>query len=69
MNNQKALIEGLIFLAGEDGLTITQIQHALSQEDIASIYKDIKTLKKEYAQTDRGIELVEYANRFKFVTK
>ena len=60
MNNQKALIEGLIFLAGEDGLTITQIQHALSQEDIASIYKDIKTLKKEYAQTDRGSELVEF---------
>ncbi|MDX8416695.1 MAG: SMC-Scp complex subunit ScpB [Absicoccus sp.] len=69
MNNQKALIEGLIFLAGEDGLTIEQIQHALGQEDKQSIYKDMDTLKREYLRMDRGIELVEYAHRYKIVTK
>ena len=69
MNNQKALDEGLIFLAGEEGLTIEQIQHALGQEDKQSIYKDMDTLKLEYLRMDRGIELVEYAHRYKIVTK
>lgn len=69
MNNQKALIEGLIFLSGEEGLTIQQLQMSLNQTDVHSIFSDIELLKEEYAQTDRGVELVEYAHRFKFITK
>lgn len=69
MTNQKAIIEGLLFLSGEDGLTIFQLQSALEQKDYQSILNDLNTLKNEYSSSDKGIELVEYANRYKFITK
>ena len=38
----------------------------LEMDDIRIL---LDTLKEEYSSNSRGIELVEYANRFKFVTK
>ncbi len=69
MDNAKAILEGLLFLSGEDGLTIDQIQHALDLLSKDEINTLISKLKEEYMQSSKGIELVEYANRFKFVTK
>lgn len=69
MDNAKAILEGLLFLSGEEGLTIEQMMHGLQNLDIDDIRALLDTLKKEYSQNTRGIELVEYANRFKFVTK
>ncbi len=69
MSNQKAIIEGLLFLSGEEGLSLEQIQGTLNQSDQKSILEDIELLEKEYASSTKGIELVEYASRYKFVTK
>lgn len=69
MNQQKALIEGLIFLSGEDGLTLTQMQNALNMDNEERIQELLELLQSEYAKDDRGFELVQYANRYKFVTK
>ena len=69
MSNQKAIIEGLLFLSGEEGLRLEQIQGTLNQSDRDSILKDIELLKEEYQSSTKGIELVEYASRYKFVTK
>ncbi len=69
MNNQKAIIEGLLFLSGDEGLSLEQIQGTLNQENKASILADIELLEKEFASQTKGIELVEYASRYKFVTK
>lgn len=69
MSNQKAIIEGLLFLSGEEGLRLEQIQGTLNQNDRNSILKDIELLKEEYQLNTKGIELVEYASRYKFVTK
>ncbi len=69
MSNQKAIIEGLLFLSGEEGLRLEQIQGTLNQSDRDSILKDIELLKEEYQSNTKGIELVEYASRYKFVTK
>ncbi len=69
MSNQKAIIEGLLFLSGEEGLRLEQIQGSLNQSDRDSILKDIECLKEEYQSNTKGIELVEYASRYKFVTK
>ncbi|MDO4467286.1 MAG: SMC-Scp complex subunit ScpB [Bacillota bacterium] len=68
MDNRKALIEGLIFLSGEEGLVIEQIVDTLQIKKEDAI-KDIKELIKEYDDSSKGIQLVEYASRFKFVTK
>lgn len=67
--NLKASIEGLIFLSGEEGLTIHQLRSALEQQDPKDILQSIDALKETYQSDDHGFELVEYANRYKFVTK
>ena len=69
MNNRNAIIEGLIFMSGEEGLSLIQIQSVLQDCSREEIMDSVKTLQKEYQQNTRGMELVEYASRFKFVTK
>lgn len=69
MNQIKSLIEGLIFLSGDEGLTLEQILKALEINDISAIKESIELLKEEYDKPEHGIELVEYASRYKFVTK
>lgn len=66
---KRALIEGLLFLSGEEGLTIPQIENALPELDSSEIRECIQSLREEYLKSEHGIELVEYASRFKFVTK
>lgn len=65
----KALIEGLLFLSGEEGLSLVQLQSALQMDDTQILKETLKILQKEYQSPDKGIELVEYASRYKFVTK
>lgn len=69
MDNQKAIIEGLIFLSGDEGLSIEQIMESLQVDDKEAILLNILKLKEEYSDIHHGFELVEYASRFKFVTK
>ena len=69
MDNQKAIIEGLIFLSGEEGLSIEQIMDSLEVDDKECVLSNIESLKEEYADIHKGFELVEYASRYKFVTK
>lgn len=63
--NTKAIIEGLLFLSGEEGLSKEQLSDAI-QMDAGSF---IEILKEEYRNPDKGFELVEFANRYKFITK
>ena len=69
MNQIKSLIDGLIFLSGDEGLTLEQILKALEINDISAVKESIELLKEEYDKPEHGIELVEYASRYKFVTK
>lgn len=69
MDNQKAIIEGLIFLSGDEGLSLEQIMESLQVDDKESILSNIQKLKEKYSDIHHGFELVEYASRFKFVTK
>ncbi|MBP3870076.1 MAG: SMC-Scp complex subunit ScpB [Faecalicoccus sp.] len=69
MNQINSLIEGLIFLSGDEGLTLEQILKALEINDISAVKESIELLKEEYDKPEHGIELVEYASRYKFVTK
>ena len=69
MHDLKALVEGLIFLSGEEGLSMIQIQNALQIEESQKVQDALLSLKEEYASSSKGIELVEYASRYKFVTK
>ena len=64
----KAVLEGLLFVVGEDGLTIEQIKDVLEiDENVAKNL--IMELKKDYEDDSRGLRIDFLGNRFKITTK
>lgn len=66
--NKMAVLEGLLFVVGEDGLTISQIV------DILDITNDeakelISSLKEKYEEETSGIRINFLGNTFKLTTK
>lgn len=68
MPDTAAIMEGLLFLSGDEGLTIEQLQGSLekSREETEST---LNSLMDRYLQDDRGIELVRFGGIYKFVSK
>jgi segregation and condensation protein B len=66
--NQTSVIEGLLFLAGDDGLEAKQIANVLEM-DIKLVRELMEQMKMNYAGEASGIELVEVAGTYKFMTK
>ncbi len=66
--NKKAILEGLLFVVGEDGLNLEQIQDIL-EIDEESAKELVKELKKDYEDTSRGIRIDFLGNKFKLTTK
>ena len=64
----KAVLEGLLFVVGEDGLTIDQIVDVLEidEENAKAL---IMELKKDYEDDSRGLRIDFLGNRFKLTTK
>lgn len=64
----KAVLEGLLFVVGEDGLTLDQIEDVLEIDE--SQAKDLlKELKHDYEDASRGLRIDFLGNRFKLTTK
>ena len=66
--NIEAIVEGLLFLVGEDGVRVEQLALAIekSMEDTLIILENIQ---RKYGSELYGIELVGYGSVYKFVTK
>ena len=64
----KAILEGLLFVVGEDGLSLNQIEDVLSisEEEAKDL---IMELKKDYEDESRGLRIDFLGNRFKITTK
>ena len=56
MDNAKAILEGLLFLSGEEGLTMEQMVHGLQNLEMDDIRVLLDSLKSEYASNSKGIE-------------
>ena len=68
MDEKKAILEGLLFVVGEDGLTLDQIENVLDINEEES--KELVTeLKKDYEDKSRGLRIDFLGNRFKITTK
>lgn len=66
--NKKAILEGLLFVVGEDGLTLDQIEEVLDITEDES-HELLTSLKNDYLNDDRGIRIDFLGNRFKLTTK
>jgi len=64
----KAVLEGLLFVVGEDGLTLDQIEDVLEIGEEES-HNLIMELKKDYEDDSRGLRIDFLGNRFKLTTK
>lgn len=64
----KAVLEGLLFVVGEDGLTFEQIEDVLdiTEEEAKELLME---LKKDYEEDNRGLRIDFLGNRFKLTTK
>lgn len=67
-DNKIAVLEGLLFVVGDEGLTLDQICNILeiSMEDAKELLIE---LKKSYEDTSRGIRISYLGNAFKLTTK
>lgn len=64
----KAIVEGLLFLSGEDGLTLEDISKVI-EKDIEEVKSIIKELYNDYTDENRGIQIEFLGNHFKLTTK
>ena len=64
----KAIIEGLLFLSGEDGLTLEEISNIV-EKDKEEVKIAIKELYNDYTSSDRGINIEFLGEHFKLTTK
>ncbi len=64
----KAVLEGLLFVVGEDGLTLEQIEEVL-EIDEEQAKELIHVLRRDYEDEGRGLRIDFLGNRFKLTTK
>ena len=66
--NYNAIIEGLLFVSGEDGLSIEEIC-SITEKDKDEVSNIIKNIFNHYNNIEHGIQLEFLGNKFKFTTK
>lgn len=64
----EAVLEGLLFLVGDEGITLTRLKEILEIDD-DELNSTIETLEKEYDKNNRGIKLELLGNKLKLTTK
>ncbi len=64
----EAVVEGLLFLVGDEGITLARLKEILEVED-DELNKVIETLESEYDKSNRGIKLELLGNKLKLTTK
>ena len=68
MEHKKTILEGLLFLSGDEGLSLEQMEETLeiSKEETLEL---IHELIDEYLDDNRGMEIVHFGGAYKFVSK
>ncbi len=66
--NRKAVLEGLLYIVGEDGLTMQQAMDSLeaTEEEVSQLLEE---LTQEFEKEDHGIQVVNYGGTYRFVSK
>lgn len=66
--NPKAIVEGLLFLSGEEGIDESNIIHVLDCKS-SEVEKIMNEIENDLRDESRGLMLVKLANRYKLSTK
>lgn len=68
MTNYISVLEGLLFVAGDDGITLEEASYILELERSA-VRQLLDELKKRLEDENSGLELILTASHYKLVTK
>ena len=68
MTNYISVLEGLLFVAGDDGITLEEASYILELERSA-VRQLLDELKKRLEDENSGLELLLTASHYKLVTK
>lgn len=66
--NLEAVLEGLLFVVGEDGLTLEQLVE-ITNCSMDEVKGALSTLRVEYEKQNRGVRIHFLGDRFKLTTK
>lgn len=66
--NYKAVIEGILFIVGDEGISLQEISNILNIS-IEEVKNSLIELKKDYDDEGRGIRISFLGNAFKLTTK
>ena len=66
--NYIPILEGLLFIVGDDGISVDQISEVLDIKK-EEVYKTLEELNKIYNDDNRGITIKKYGNMYKLTTK
>ena len=64
----KNIVEGILFIVGDEGTTIKEISNTLNISEI-EVKEALTELRKDYESPDRGIRISFLGNTFKLTTK
>ena len=66
--NKKAVLEGILFIVGDEGIKLDEIKNILEVND-DEIKELLMELKRDYESNDRGLRISYLGNSFKLTTK
>ena len=66
--NKEAILEGLLFVVGDEGLTLDNICEIMMIEK-SEAQELLKKLREEYSKENRGIRISFMGDAFKLTTK
>jgi len=64
----KAILEGILFIVGDEGVTIKEMMEILNTTE-EEIKQTLIEIRKDYEQEDRGLRISFLGNSFKLTTK
>ncbi|MGV3488964.1 MAG: SMC-Scp complex subunit ScpB [Tuberibacillus sp.] len=68
MKKEKAVIEALLYVSGEDGVSLEQIADVLNITKENALHV-IEEMKIDLNEADRGLSIEEVAGHYQFITK
>ncbi len=63
-----AVLEGLLFISGDEGLTVKQLADVLEMDE-RSIQEALERLKTLFQEERRGLQVVEFAGTYRLTTR
>jgi segregation and condensation protein B len=67
LKQMKSIIEGLLFVSGDDGIDAKQLAEILEQ-DIPTVVDAVRQLRLDFQKSGRGVQIVELAGSFQMTT-